>query len=78
MNLRGLKVLARQAATAHGHTMTRFQQVRDRSGMGYYYYDLHSSHCSQCGQSADVIQEPRPNEAQIAGEAVALHCKGSA
>jgi hypothetical protein len=76
MSLRTLKALARQSATLHGHTLTRFYASDTR---------YHFAQCSQCNQGVRVTLTPRANEAQIAGEAVvlnceavALHCEGAA
>lgn len=69
MSIRTLKTLARQAATAHGHTLTRFHATKT----GYHF-----AQCSQCSAYMTVTLYPCPNDPQISGEAIALHCKGSA
>ena len=67
--LQSLKRAARIAATGRGHTLARFRASDTR-----YYF----AQCSQCNQGVSVTLTPRPNECSVAGEAIAMTCRGSA
>jgi len=60
-----LKASALEACECHGHTM-----------YPWYHYDAGNavSRCVQCGREVQVLEAPKPNEADIAGPAVAMNC----
>jgi len=60
-----LKREALEACRFRGHTMHPFINF----GVTAY------SQCKICGRSVAVHPYPRPNDIEIGGEAVALHCR---
>lgn len=65
-----LKNRAKESATFRGHTLTRFK--RYTVGSRNQYYAVCSK--SACSARVTVITLPYPNEIEVVGDAVALHC----
>lgn len=59
---------ARDVAEIRGHALQRFTHCFSGGG------DRAFSRCCRCGKEVAVISYPKPNEIDIAGEAVALGC----
>ena len=60
--------LQREAAEAcerRGHYMSAFTSYSDSNAIAA---------CTRCHMEVQVLTKPRPNEIDIAGEAVALNC----
>lgn len=56
------------SASFRGHNLMNFETTEKGNRA--------QSHCVFCKMRVHVIAKPQPNEIEIAGEAVALHCKG--
>jgi len=56
---------AKESCTFRGHQMKPFS---------HKYKKWSSSECKVCGMGCNVNTDPAPNEIDISGEAVALHC----
>jgi len=57
---------AKESCTFRGHQMKPFS---------HKYKKWSSSECMVCGMICNVNADPAPNEIDICGEAVALHCR---
>jgi len=60
-----LKREALESCKFRGHNMTRFRTIREWEAI---------SVCKTCGNSAFITAQPKPNEVEIMGSAVALYC----
>jgi hypothetical protein len=67
--LKRLKAKARDSASFRGHTLRRFLTT------DYSVRLVAVSTCLHCNAFVSVNTSPRPNQTEIAGEAVALDCK---
>ena len=61
-----LRRQARATAAARGHDMAPFRKLNGRR--------MWRCACRTCGAYVDVTTWPMPNEIEIGGTAVALHC----
>lgn len=61
---------ARAACEARGHLLHGFRPDEWRQTT------LSSACCARCGRGVEVNANPRPNEIDVGGEAVAINCKG--
>lgn len=62
-----LRKEALKSCNFKGHTMTRFSRQ---------YRHWWDAKCKICGMSTTIRDDTQPNEADISGEAIALHCTG--
>jgi len=62
-----LKQEALKSCAHRNHEMRRFQKHPWRK-------NISTSECRHCGMTVVVNSKPMPNEIDIMGEAVALHC----
>lgn len=69
--LDALKARARKAARAGGHKLGNFT---NQHGADLKRPVKSTAACKQCGASVTVSPRPLPNEANIAGRAVAADC----
>ena len=67
--LRSLKFSARRSAEFRGHRLGNFKSYSKTTAMAI---------CQNpgCYCSVTVLTKPWPNEINIGGQAVAIHCKG--
>lgn len=63
-----LKAEAKHSAQLRGHRLTRFKRA---STAGSVYWD---AKCYDCAATVRVTPNPKPNEINIGGTAVALTC----
>jgi hypothetical protein len=61
-----LRSEARQACSFRGHKLGRFTAAK--------YSHRYFAECSECKMGVTVNPHPAPNDIEIGGEAVALHC----
>jgi hypothetical protein len=61
-----LKRQALLACKARGHIMYSWH---------HYNWENAVSRCVNCGKEVQILGNPKPNEINIAGEAVAINCK---
>jgi hypothetical protein len=67
---------ARLSTAWRSHDMPPFRCIEgDHKRLGDHRR-VWRSVCRKCGMSVDVNVRPQPNEAHVAGEAVALNCTG--
>ncbi len=66
-----LKREAQRSTAARGH---RMRWTRYQGGVGVFAFDQMIGECRTCGKTAVLTPKPQPNEAEIAGEAVAVAC----
>jgi hypothetical protein len=59
---------ALESCRFRGHNMTRFNQA------DFYRDTIRYAHCKVCGMQVVINSRPAPNEINISGRAVALHC----
>jgi hypothetical protein len=64
-----LKKSALESCNFRGHKMGIFGFTLKQRGM------IGGSTCKKCGKMVFLNTNPLPNEIEISGEAVALHCK---
>lgn len=69
--IEGLKKLAQSSTKYRGHSM-RWGPVKKESP-NFRWFTQNGS-CRICGKGVSLITHPLPNETQISGEAVSLHC----
>ena len=62
-----LKLQALESCKFRGHDMKRFRQ-------NSFYLNRHESSCKKCGMYVEINRQPMPNQIDIGGTAVALHC----
>ena len=67
LKIERLRKEALESCKFRGHTMKSFSRR-------YRYW--WNSECRVCGMYVDINDNPLPNEIDISGEAVALHCTG--
>ena len=60
-----LRISALESCNFRGHKMRPFS---------HKYRHWWSSECKMCGMEVQIIDNPQPNDIDIGGEAVALHC----
>ena len=65
--LEQLRKWALESCKFRGHNMTRFASLHSWAKV---------ADCKTCGMSVYVNSKPAPNDIDISGEAVALHCTG--
>lgn len=70
---RRLKADARRSTDMRGHTLTRFSTFMTIDSP-VYACRAATAHCSVCGAYVQVITNPRPNQIDIGGSAVAVNC----
>jgi len=63
-----LRKEALESCNSRGHTMKPFSRK---------YRNVWTSECKLCDKGVYVCGNPAPNEIDISGEAVALHCEDS-
>ena len=66
LKLDRLRKEALESCKFRGHNMWKFDR----------YMFTWSSKCRSCGMGVYITNRPAPNEIEICGEAVALHCTG--
>jgi len=64
-----LEVEAREAAVWRGHLLHAFRPDDWRAS------SVSRACCARCGAQVEVNANPRPNEIDVGGEAVAINCK---
>lgn len=75
MHTRGtLRHAARDAATARGHDLPPIRFAVDPR---HPEHPVGSAACRRCGMAVTLRPAPRPNEAPLTGEALALACTGA-
>lgn len=68
MKIGSLRKQAHVAARSRGHELYRFQHIAGSGGHRF------RTKCVYCSAEVTVMDNPLPNEIDIAGEAVALNC----
>lgn len=61
---------ADKATKFRGHIMHNFVRLVPASGRAFY-----RSTCAVCGKTVDVRTRPAANQAEMAGDALALNCR---
>jgi len=67
LDIKRLKIEAMESCNFRGHNMGEWQEsfLPDYRGV---------SKCTRCGRTVVILLNPLPNEIDIGGEAVTIHC----